>query len=452
MKKYLKEIGIFILIFCISFLLIYFFGHIFVYPDSINTYGFSYAIFKGQVPYLDFNMITTPLYAFYQSLFLHIYNDVLMIMISQTLLITINFILLYKLFQNKAFLFLLLSVVVRCSNVALTYNYMCLFMMTLLVYLENKYSDKDFLIGFVLGLEILSKHTLGCFLIIPSIVLYYNNKQKLLKRFIGLLFPCGIFLIYLVLNGALYQFIDLCFLGLFDFADMNGVGGGNINYLLISILLITFFITLCILIKHKKDIIVLYFMFGIMFCIPIIDSYHIIFWLNCFLYIVLNYIKFDYSLVKIALIFVSTFCFIFYCFTYYELYKRQDFYFTKKLNHFRYDYTSEEVYIRDVKANEYIQSFEEPIVLTGLSIKYVIINDRELTYFDTFLEGNFGYNGNQKMIDRVDDLHDQIFIIAENERYSKNKSDQFPNDIADYIIKNSTKIDSKYNFSVYYKE
>lgn len=40
--------------------------------DEIWNYGFSYNIYKGLVPYRDFNMVLTPFYPMFMSLFLHI--------------------------------------------------------------------------------------------------------------------------------------------------------------------------------------------------------------------------------------------------------------------------------------------------------------------------------------------------------------------------------------------
>lgn len=42
-----------------------------------------------------------------------------------------------------------------------------------------------------------------------------------MKRLVGIIIPCFVFLIYLIYNNALYLFFDLCFFGLFDFAQKN---------------------------------------------------------------------------------------------------------------------------------------------------------------------------------------------------------------------------------------
>ena len=67
----IKDIFKYILIFLFSFFSMSFFFS-FIDGDVLWNYGFSYAISRGEVPYLDFNMIITPIYPMINSLFLKI--------------------------------------------------------------------------------------------------------------------------------------------------------------------------------------------------------------------------------------------------------------------------------------------------------------------------------------------------------------------------------------------
>ena len=160
-KMILRNSLIFFGIFLISFFAIHVLGFSNTYGDPINSYGFAKAISMGQVPYRDFNMIVTPLYAMYQSLFLHIYDDFIMINISQALIITLDIIMLYKLFGRKSLLLLVIVALFQYANMIPTYNSLVLFFIILLLYMENKHSDKDYLIGFILGLAVMTKQTIG---------------------------------------------------------------------------------------------------------------------------------------------------------------------------------------------------------------------------------------------------------------------------------------------------
>ena len=138
MKKYLKNICIFLLVFIASFLAIHILGFANGYGDPINSYGFAKAISMGQIPYLEFNTISTPLYAMYQSLFLHIYDDFIMINISQALVTAASIILIYKLFGKKSLLLLLIVSIFQFRNMIPTYNSFSLFFVILLMYMEKK--------------------------------------------------------------------------------------------------------------------------------------------------------------------------------------------------------------------------------------------------------------------------------------------------------------------------
>ena len=74
MRKILKNNWWYLIVFIIVFIFLYYFGFVHNYGDPIANYGFSYAIRNGQIPYVDFNTISSPLYAFYSAIGLFIYN------------------------------------------------------------------------------------------------------------------------------------------------------------------------------------------------------------------------------------------------------------------------------------------------------------------------------------------------------------------------------------------
>ena len=99
MKKWIRYIVIFIFVFC-SY---EFFGFPNMYGDPINNYMFSHAIVMGEVPYLDFNTISTPLYAFLMAIGLLFFDNYLMFVIEQSLLVTIMFYFLFELLLNTPY-------------------------------------------------------------------------------------------------------------------------------------------------------------------------------------------------------------------------------------------------------------------------------------------------------------------------------------------------------------
>ena len=449
MKKYFKYSLIFLIIFFISFIAIQVFGFHNTYGDPINSYGFSKAISMGQIPYRDFNMIVTPLYAMYQSLFLHIYDDFIMINISQALIITLDIIMLYKLFGRKSLLLLVIVALFQYANMIPTYNSLVLFFIILLLYMENKHSDKDYLIGFILGLAVMTKQTIGCFLIIPSIILYRKEVSKLLKRLGGFLIPCFMFLIYLLWNKAFYQFFDLGLFGMFDFASNNGMGGGHIKWYWNVLWIVTVIGSLVLLFKNKKDKNIYYLLCGSLFLVPICDTVYMAFWLSCFVMMFLPYIKKKEK----EIVFVSSACsitFMLLCLVFWTF--SLDLCVTKDINHFRYTLHREGTYENLKKMNEFVNKYEDPIVIGYYSMFHTISNDKEFSYFNILYDGNYGYRGTKNMIDRIKKMDDQVFVVSMIDYNSKNEFSQFSKDIAKYIMDNYKKIDEGCGFEVYYKE
>ena len=56
--------------------------------DEIWSYGFSYNIANGLIPYKDFNMVITPFYSILMALFLKINNNILFFHIINSLIPT----------------------------------------------------------------------------------------------------------------------------------------------------------------------------------------------------------------------------------------------------------------------------------------------------------------------------------------------------------------------------
>ena len=113
----------------------------------------------------------------------------------------------------------------------------------------SKYSWAHYAIGFMLGLCLLTKQTVGFCLLLPSLY-YVKQKKALLQRFLGFLVPVGIFVIYLLLTGSFYSFINLCVLGLFEFS-----GNHKLKPILGTLAILMIFATIYFIKKDPKDLI-----------------------------------------------------------------------------------------------------------------------------------------------------------------------------------------------------
>lgn len=439
MKKIVKNIIIYIIFFLILWLI----GFNHNYGDPLANYGFSYAIAKGEIPYRDFNIISTPLFAFFGAIGLLIYNNYLVFLLEQALLLTIAISLLEKIYDYKIFFLLIITSIFQFSNIIPTYNFFCLFLLILIIYLEKKHSNKDYLIGFLIGLTILTKHTIGIFFIIPSLVFYHKNKKKIIKRIISALLPCLIFIVYLFINHAFFEFIDLSILGLFNFAVKNH----TFNFLSL-ILLLFFLFSIFLLTKHKKEITNYYLFFTFLFAIPIIDLTHLSLYILCLGIMLLPYLKLSPKNLKLLSISITMPIIIF---TFLSWLK-YNLVFTKKINHFEYNISTKYYYEENLKKFNYISNYKNAKYISYSSMFYDISSNNKIDYFDVLLNGNYGIKESQIIINKIKKMHQQFFVINMTDYKNKYAYSQFSKEIAKYIIDNCKKIDSKYDLVVYYKE
>lgn len=452
--KFIKKYWWLLLVFVGSFICIYFLGFMYNYGDPTACYGFSYAILKGEIPYLDFNMVITPLYPFVMSIGLFISNNYITFLLEQSLIITLCFLTLYKLFGNKSFVMIFLTFVTIYANIISTYNFFCFFIMILIIYLENKYKDKDYLIGFLIALSILTKQSVGVFFIIPSIIFYHKNLGKLKRRFIGFLVPCCVFLIYLVANKCLYQFIDLCFLGLFDFFNNNGVGANRYIPIYLILTVIGILTILLMILKNKNDINLYYLLGGFSFAFPVFDHNHFMMFLNCIVVCFLPYIKINDKIIKR----VSLVCFFLgsSILAYFHLVRGEEIVFTKELKHFEYFLIYKNEYKTNLEIEKFFDKFNDKnnIILSYASMSYKIHKDKKITYFDTLNRGNYGFNGTNKMIKKIKKMHNYYIIVSLNDFESSGRLIQFDKEIVKYVMDNCERVETnkKLNYAVYYKK
>lgn len=445
MIKTIKNNYHYILVFIYIFFTLTLFGFNSNYGDPICNYAFSYGIVRGEIPYLDFNTISTPLYSFIMSIGLFIWNNYLMFLIEQTILITIMFILLNKTYGKKSYLLLLASTILLNNPYNETYNFMVILCLVILLFLEKKYSSKDYLIGIFIGLAILSKHTVGVFFIIPSIIYYRKDICKLLRRLKGLLTVGIIFIIYLLITKSFYSFLDLCVFGLFDFGSNNSHPFSICFILTILVFIISLFIT----IKNRKDISNYYLLFTVALAIPMFDFHHFSLYVFCFIIQLLPLIKkYDNYMGFVGFLFSIIISVMFFMMKFNSL----GIVFSKDIKRFEYLLNGKDNYELYIKSFEYFDKYDDPLVLSYLKTFYDISNDKDIDYFDVFMYGNAGYDGNNKMIKRLNEMHNR-YIIIDLYCYNEESSySQFNKVAAKYVIDNYEFVDNNGDYAVYYKK
>lgn len=437
------------IVFFFSLAILMFFGMYINSYDAIWNYGFSYSIALGEVPYRDFTMIIPPLYNFIMSIGLIVFShDNLVFLIEQALLISLTFYFLYKMYEEKAWFFLVVMCFPLFYNFAPSYNYFLFFLAVVLIYCE-KFNKNDYLIGVILASMLLTKYTTGAFLILPSLISCFKDRSKLLKRLVGIIIPCSIFLIYLIFNNALYQFFDLCFLGLFDFAQKNTELFTNAFF----VSLVLFLISIYLLIKDKKNIIRWIAVLSYFIIFPNVSPNHLY---TYTLFFSLNFISSDFVLPKK---YIYRFVFII------ILILMIDFCLITNLNVFRarpYGFHNFKFYLgnpgergnveEQVKLYSLYEKKGKTYFLSSSAVWSQIINEEDTNYFTILNKGNFGYNGTKKMINKIKSMHDVYFIIDlyEYKMFDNIYMSQFDVEIIDYIVKKGKRVDSGNKYDIYY--
>ncbi len=440
MKKRLEKIKPFIKYFLIFFFFL--FWNLIVQPvnlDEIWNYGFAHSIYRGLIPYRDFNMVITPLFPFIMTSLFHIFGSSMLIFhLEQTFILTIIFYLLNNYLKDKSYL-LLIFIIFPLSIAFPSYNMFLFFLFLLIIKLEDLKAN-DYLIGFILACIILTKQTVGVVMLLPTLF-YLKQPKKIIKRFIGCLVPGIIFIIYLILLSSFKAFFNLCILGLFDFASENSKG---INiFFILSLIIIG--ITLYLIKDNKKNIKNYYLLAFSSILIPLFDLYHFEIFFLAFLFILLvqKDIKI-YLNIKLFTIGAIT------CLTIFTLNNRleDNIIYPNKIKYFEYRYLTNSYIDFSNKINKLISKYndQEIIFLSADGYYFRIINDQDIGYLDLINTGNFGYNGSSKLLSLIKNKKNSLFFVDKNEIGTNKQTDQ---KVLKYVIDNGTFIEKQGRYYIY---
>lgn len=443
LKKYFKYIFIFIYFF-VS--LIFFFN---IYRcDIITQFSYSYSISKGLLPYIDFNMISTPFSAFLYAIPLILFgHNIIVLYLTQSLLLTFLFYFLFKLLKDKAwyfFVFMSLQYPILFPFTMFPgYNFIIFFLLVLLLYFE-KTNKNDYLIGMLLGITIITKHTLGVFLCLPSLF-YFKTPKKIFKRIIGAFIPILVFIIYLFATKSFNSFIDLCILGLLNFKDSNSY----IMKIPLIILIIEILFIIYRIIKEKSNINNYYVLVYMITVYPLIEDHHVAYASLGVLLLIIPLIKFNIKKLWLYSVFTVFFSWIF---MYVFILNNINFRFNNYHNFSLYFNVGDKY---KKKFDSYLVNNPDKTILlisANQACFYKIEHELKITHFDLNYNGNNGYNGIEEMKNDLKNINDPKIIIDKYQYENKDPSSQYPKEIAKYVIDNFSKCDSFGNYEVYCKK
>ncbi len=390
--------------------------------DGIWGYGFSYNIASGLVPYKDFNMIIGPLYSLVFSLPIKLFgNYLLLFTIGHSLIYASVIFLLYKkIGMNIIFLLMLFFMI----QTPIGYNTFCSFLVIIILLLESsEFKYKEEIVGVFIGIILMTKHNIG----MPLGIVYLLKNRKKIRKLLYLLIPVVITFSYLLINNAIFEYIDFCYLGMGSFLS-------NMTTDILSVpiyLLILFF-----LIKeytNYKEFKILYLLAFQIVVFPILDQGHLMpALLPVVVYILLNENKKTKIFVKyfIAIGFIVGVITTGFTTT---IMTKNNFLFLqgcpKNLPIYLEEYSK---YI-DSKKNRNIYLFN----MNAYMIK--IYRNENPTFFDLINKGNLGSNEEKylKLLDEDCRKNKCLFILSNNDYEENNNSNQTSETFKIYVEKNA---------------
>lgn len=439
MKKVYQYIIIFLIFTIItSIYSIYVFGPD---PDEIWNFGFAYNILNGLIPYKDFNMIIPPLFAFTTVPIIAIFGQRLITLdIYSGIIVGLIITLMYKKINKRAFLLYPLLILGYLPS----YNLFSILLFTILILTnDTNNKNKDIYLGLIASLMFLTKQTIGMAILIPC--LYYSKNKK--KTIISFLIPNLIFLIYLIFNNALYNFIDYCFLGMFSFGKENGFL--TINTIII-IFFCLYFIYKLIKTKFKNSS----YFYGLMFQVvafPMGDKLHFFMALLIVFYVLLI----NHKLTKMIYIYLMIFSYVTLISiltikninnkNYIE--KENDIYYGKNLKQNVKQYMTN--YKKSLEIADEI-GYEEIIVLSNSAYFLKLSQHQTITKFDLINNGNMGYKGYKGYIEDIEEKcakKDCLFITEKYQHTSP--THQTNKQLMEYPSKNYNLVYVVDNFYIY---
>ena len=406
MKKYSKKILIFLLLLTIGLVYTYFIRAL--TDDELFNYGYAINILNNRIPYKDFNMIVPPLFHYILAFFLYFLGKKLIVYhLFINLLITSIVFLTYRKIGYKSILIYVALLFYPYNG----YNTFSVFLLFLLLHIKERNQEKySILEPIIIILLAFTKQTLAL-LIIPSLIGTQKKKKFLLIYLVGFL----LFLSYLLYFNNLFEFIDYCILGMFDFSKKNNTIKNllfPVELLIIGYLLYQYF--------KSKNISILYILSFQIIVFPIVDYFHFVVGFCPVIYqIFLSKKKRTFSDFYLFLFILSQLFTIHFVllsnidYSSFSHYAKNNFMKNRLVSNATYQYLKiAKNEIKNAKANE-------KIFILGLSSYVAKLNlNLPINEFDNINNGNLGYQGEKKYLKRIENICKEnkcIFMINDSE-------------------------------------
>ena len=411
-----------------------------IVDDELFNYGFAKSILDGRIPYLDFNMIIPPLFPILLSLVLGIFGEHLLV--YHFLLVLFSLLVCYIAYLKIGYKAIALYALILIYPYT-GYNTFCLFLFMLLLYVaDSDYKNKDLLEAIIISCMFLSKQTLGL-LVIPSVVSSRHKKKVISVYAVSIL----LLVLYLLFKHNMFQFIDYCVLGMFNFASKNS----NFSGFFIAEIFVIIFLLFDGVKTKRKD--VFYLLCFQIIAFPIPNYIHFLIAFIPALYYLFICFKKNF----IGTIFFMGFSIAFFIiFSLANYFVKFDYNFLSNypVNNFMkgrisYSATSSSIYNMSIQLEKY--SDYDVYVLGSFSYLVKLNLDMPIDKYDIINSGNMGYGGADRYIDEIDNKCKSekcLFIINDAEALGK-VHNQVDRSILKYVINHYYQEYSSDTFSIY---
>lgn len=457
-KKFLSFLIFSILFFLISISFIYLIS---LSPyDELWNFQNIYKMYNGLDIYKDANVIITPIFYILSLGFFKLLGaTIISFRILNVILYSTLFLLIYFIFKylkvskhfNFIFLALIFTQVFQVVNCGANYSILS-FIFILLGVLSYFYlSEKKyfhFLQGFLIYLTFFTKQNLGVYYAI-SILIYEFIYRKNIKHFIINQIKKFIIFISLLLislyilynNGILFDFINYAFGGLFNFGSSNLTIATSpyLVFVCIATLILYFFVNFNKKVfnenvfskQHKQNFNLLgCITIGVTFSVfPILNTAHFIFIMP--FYFILLFYFFDITILEdffssdkaVSIAYILTLCILFFVLIrvlFFHYVEEKDFIQIQDASSpFNNIFVSEEYYEKIDVLSDYIINEEKngkKVIIISFDSAFPMINLKKSNQeFDLVFNGNLGYNGENKMIEKIKSSTNTTFLILTDE-------------------------------------
>ena len=452
--------------------------------DEIWNFQNIYKMYNGFKIYEEINVIITQLFFWITEIIFHIFGANLFIFrLCHCVLISVLCLYTYKILKKLnvpkplaifTVLILIFQEFFALIRTCFNYNIMALLFCILGVYfLIKEKTRKNIIIQAIITiLVILTKQNIGIYYLIGNIIyiIFSENalktKIKEILKYMSIIILGGlIFILYLLMDNNLYNFLSYTFGGVLEFANENIIFDYPaiiymISIISINILMSIFFIKKEIITQKQKENIKILLIFSVVLagaCYPIFNWMHIMMGtylmiINIVYMIYILFEDFKEKIKKIVTIINIVIILVMIGFSSYSMYE-----WIKAVTSAEYPYSweepffggiiSKENYEENIKIIQYIQENEKNVIVcSNKAGLYMVPLNRNNGDFDLPFKGNFGIEGENGLIEKVKKMENTQFLISNNENediYQESKK------VKEYIRNNKRHVGEIGDFDIY---